>query len=255
MIIGAIALSDQLWPTDERWLVDNPIGFLPGGFFGPAFSLLWTLGLLVLAIGGATSMVVRYRRAPAGEKQQIKWLLYSVGIFVGVYSIGAVDQGFEGEGGVFHMFLPLSIMLIPVAITLAILRYRLFDIDLIVRRTLLYALLTGLLGAVYLGSVVLLQSLFRGPGQLFCQRRRLDTLDHGIVRSAATPDPNADRSSPLPKQVPGSTSDRALRLCSPERGQSPDPFREPHGSRRSHHPTSIRRAVDQGSGLNSRDPG
>ena len=164
VIIGAIGVSDELGPTDERWLVANPIGFLPVGFFGPVFSLVWTLGLLVLTIGGATSIVMRYRRAPAGERQQIKWLLYSVGIFVVVYSIGAVDQSFEGDEGMFHLLLPLSIILIPVAITLAILRYRLFDIDLIVRRTLVYTLLTGLLGAVYLGSVVLLQSLFRGQG-------------------------------------------------------------------------------------------
>jgi len=80
-------------------MMDNPVGFLPAGFFGPVFSFLWTLGLLLLAIGGAVSAFFRYRRAPASEKQQIKWLLYAVGIFVGVYSIGAVNQSFESDSG------------------------------------------------------------------------------------------------------------------------------------------------------------
>ena len=74
------------------------------------------------------------------------------------------SQDSEDPGSVLNVLFLLSILLIPVAITMAVLRYRLFDIDLIIRRTLVYALLTGLLGLVYLGSVVLLQSLFRGEG-------------------------------------------------------------------------------------------
>lgn len=65
-------------------------------------------------------------------------------------------------GGLIDTLFGLSILAIPVSMTAAILRYRLFDIDLLIRRTLLYLLLTGLLGAVYISSVFVVRNLL-GP--------------------------------------------------------------------------------------------
>ena len=161
--IGVVSLADQLGPSSADWRVQNPIGFLPESFWD-GFGPIWTVALLGLVVGGIVSIVLRYRRAQAVERQQLKWLLYNFFLFAVVYSLSGLFQDSEDPGSVLNVFFLVSVLLIPVAITIAVLRYRLFDIDLIIRRTLIYGLLTGLLGVVYLGSVVLLQSVFRGEG-------------------------------------------------------------------------------------------
>jgi hypothetical protein len=162
LFLGLVGFSRRLGPLDADWTVENPIGFISQDFWDRWFGTPWTIGLLVLTIGGVASMVLRYRRGQAGEKEQIKWLVYAFGLFAAVYSGLAVFEGEDQLPLAIGLLFPLSIALIPVAITVAILRYRLFDIDVIIRRTLVYTVLTGLLAAVYFGSVVLLQSLFRG---------------------------------------------------------------------------------------------
>jgi hypothetical protein len=198
VFIAIVTLSSQLGPTSADWRMQNPIGFLSDGFW-EAFGPIWTVGLLGLVLGGIVSIVLRYRRAQAIERQQLKWLLYNFVLFAVVYAVLGLSQDSEAPGTILDILFLLSILLVPVAITMAVLRYRLFDIDLIIRRTLVYTLLTGLLGAVYLGSVVLLQSLFRGQANssvsvaastllitaLFTPlRRRIQTLiDRRLYRS------------------------------------------------------------------------
>jgi hypothetical protein len=102
-------------------------------------------------------MVLRYRRAAGVERKQIKWLLYAISLF-GIFYIPYMLFQSWGEQ-IWGLFINLWLIAIPLAIGIAILRYRLFDIDLIIRKTLQYTLLTGLLALVYFGSVILLQSL------------------------------------------------------------------------------------------------
>lgn len=163
LFLGLVAISREMSHPDGTWTVKNPIGFIGQGFWDRWFNIPWTIGLLTVVVGGIASMIVRYRRAQATEREQIKWLVYAFGLFAAVYvSFAAFGSGDVEFPLVLNLLFPLSIALIPIAIAVAVLRYRLFDIDLIIRRTLLYALLTGLLVLVYLGSVVALQSLFRG---------------------------------------------------------------------------------------------
>lgn len=96
-------------------------------------------------------------------RQQIKWLFFggalfvlSFGVIVGTYFI--VGEESQATWAVVPFYVAIGI--IPVAIANAILRFRLWEIDLIVRRTLIYAVLTGLLAATYFGMVVTLQTLF-----------------------------------------------------------------------------------------------
>jgi hypothetical protein len=122
----------------------------------------WLIGLIVLTLLCAAAPFVRYRRATGVEREQIKWLFYACGLFAIVYvpsglDLGGTDTYLEGILGVLFT---LAIMAIPAAIAVAILRYRLYDIDVIIRKTLVYGALTGLLALVYFGSVVLLQGLF-----------------------------------------------------------------------------------------------
>ena len=161
--LGAVAFSREIQSPDGEWSFANPIGFVGEDFFDRWFVVPWTVGLLILIIGGVVSMILRYRRAQATEREQIKWLLYAFALFAAVYVSFAIFGNQEVDLPLaLNLLFPLSIALIPIAITVAVLRYRLFDIDLIIRRTLLYTVLTGLLVLVYLGSVVSLQSVFRG---------------------------------------------------------------------------------------------
>lgn len=159
VMIALITFSAQIGPTSQTWLIDNPIGFLPLDFFDRYLNIPWSAGLFTLAVGGAGSTILRYRRAQPGERQQMKWLLWALLFFALIYAAAAVFND-DLSGGLDALF-SLSIVAIPVAITIAITRNRLFDIDLIIRRTVVYAFLTGILTAVYLGSIFLSQNLFR----------------------------------------------------------------------------------------------
>ena len=120
--------------------------------------------LILLA---AFSLFLRFRRASGEVRAQIKWFFYAVSLLLVWIFYGA------GSGlGIFpvlpswisSMIFGLLVALLSVAIGIAILKYRLYDIDLIIRRTLVYSVLTGILGLVYFGGVVLLQSIFRAVG-------------------------------------------------------------------------------------------
>ncbi len=116
-----------------------------------------TVPLLLVASG--TAVIVRFRRSRGDERQQLKWFAYAVAVmvvlFVLLFPFAAVGSSTSR--------LPFVVPLIglPVAVGVAILKHRLYDIDVIVNRTLVYATLTATLAATYLGGVVLLQGTFR----------------------------------------------------------------------------------------------
>jgi hypothetical protein len=159
MITGAFssgALVGVLGP------IQNPLG-IEG-----LTNIYLTLLLFVsppLQIAAAFSLFVRLRRAGGIERQQIKWFAYAAVATVGggtlAYIIPSVldtPTWFEWAGFVINViFVPA----VPVSVGIAILRYRLYDIDLLINRTLVYGSLTVLLGLVYFGSVASLQYAFR----------------------------------------------------------------------------------------------
>ena len=101
------------------------------------------------------SLVIRFRRAVGIERQQYKWFVFAAALILVI----SIFTGISENSFVLQLLFIISILLVPLALTVAVLRYRLYDIDLIIRRTLQYSLLTGLLVMVYFGSVVILQSL------------------------------------------------------------------------------------------------
>jgi peptidoglycan/LPS O-acetylase OafA/YrhL len=107
------------------------------------------------------ALVVRYRRAGRVERQQMKWLLVATALFAAAYIPVFLFTDFDfGPDAVFWSYLwMVAMLLIPVAIGIAILRYRLYDIDVIIRKALLYAVLTALLALVYFGSIALIQGI------------------------------------------------------------------------------------------------
>jgi hypothetical protein len=159
---------DTVDPNSGAWSLPNPIGFIPAAAVNGPFMIVWGAGLLTLVTASVASLFVRYRRAQSRERQQITWLLYAGAWFLVVYALLLLFNSSGQMGGLENLLFVLSILTIPVAIAIAILRYNLYDINVIIRKTLIYAALTALLGLVYFGSVVLLQRLFgaaTGVGQ------------------------------------------------------------------------------------------
>ena len=139
----------------------NPFGVSPAWVPVTAigFGLVGLLGCVVLA---AWSLFSRSRRGPSVERLQIKWLAYS-GCLVAltlvpstILSLSAGIAARVAEGA-----LMVAVLAMPVAVAVAILRYRLYDIDRIISRTLAYAIVTGLLVGVYAGLVLLTTQVFR----------------------------------------------------------------------------------------------
>jgi len=141
--------------------IENPLA--PGGALGEMFLLLDTvtdllaLPAFLLAVAG---LVVRLWRSRGAERQQLKWFTY-VSAFVGVgFACGILIPTGVAADLVFLVGL-VSLAGLPVAASIAILRHRLYDIDVVINRTLVYGVLTVCLALVYFGSVVSLQYVFR----------------------------------------------------------------------------------------------
>jgi hypothetical protein len=177
---GVFFLVCSLFPTGRfvprwtRWLL--PCWVVSGmlflffrevSFMYLLYNLVW-LGEVVLLV---TALFYRYRYASSPlQRQQTKWVIYGgsvaglivVGLTVPLYLFPSL-----GQAGSFYQLVIapayiLAVLIVPLSTGLAILRYRLYDIDLLINRTLVYGLLTVLLALIYFGCVILLQDLVRG---------------------------------------------------------------------------------------------
>jgi hypothetical protein len=132
---------------------DNPLGIESAEGLLRLVQTMAGVAAPVLALAALASVVVRFRSARGEERQQLKWFTFVVAAeLVLLPGLGSVAEQVAPEVGALVVF-PASISLIPIAIGLAVLRYRLYDIDRIINRTLVYGLLTVLLGATYTVSV------------------------------------------------------------------------------------------------------
>jgi hypothetical protein len=153
-------------PLSDYPEVNNPLGLAPlEGSVLEDGGVGWVL-LPASVVISAVSIAVRYRRATGEQRQQIKWFVFA-GVLIAVgWAASLVAQDATSDSGgllvVVSLLLGITSLLgIPVAVGIAILRHRLYDIDLIINRTLVYGALTAMLALVYLGGVVLLQQAFR----------------------------------------------------------------------------------------------
>ncbi|MGQ0850036.1 MAG: hypothetical protein ACT4OP_13190 [Actinomycetota bacterium] len=151
--------------------VDNPIGLT--GVENPELSGIGNAGLSIVLLGGLASLVslfVRFRRAQELERLQIKWLLWAIALFIGsvvLIDIVLVEQlGFQPADVVYSVLYGFIWLTIPVAAGIAIFRYRLFEIDRLVSRTVTYSLIVALLAAVYFAVVGLFTQILRFESDL-----------------------------------------------------------------------------------------
>jgi len=114
------------------------------------------LGIVLISLLGAAAVVVRYRRGTQVERQQLRWFLAAV--LLAVVPIALSPQ--EGIGGPFWVLVgAVGLLLVPVSVGIAVTRYRLYEIDRLVSRTIGWAVVTGLLVAVFAGVVIALQTM------------------------------------------------------------------------------------------------
>lgn len=156
LVIPIISAPTFHWGSGSRELsVPNPLLVIEWDY--PMLTIPLTLALL---IGGILVLILRYRGSGEIERLQLRWFLFGV-IVQGAMTIFVTwnPRGFERLSA---WITSLYFLIIPIAIGIAVLRYRLYDIDLIIRRTLQYTALSAILGLVYFGSVVLLRQLLSG---------------------------------------------------------------------------------------------
>jgi hypothetical protein len=189
--IGMIGLVALLFPDGRppgrnwRWLLWAYAGLLALGTLGVAFypapifveapdspanpvgiSLLEPIVVVVplvfllfvpLALGILLSVIVRFRRSSGEERLQLKCMLVGV-MFLPVQII--LSEVFPIHGGVGDLLFALAVAAIPVSAGIAMLRYRLYDVDVVIRKTLVYGVLSAVLAATYVGLVLAAQAVF-----------------------------------------------------------------------------------------------
>jgi hypothetical protein len=160
VMAGTVAVALSPGPIRGLELIENPLGMeaLPNVAVLTE-ALLYGLGVVAVA-----SVLVRLRRSSGVERQQIKWFAYAGAVLatstIITYVLSEASSlrwlgwvafvpGMAGNAGM------------PVAVGIAILRYRLYEIDILINRTLVYGVLTGTLALVYLGGVASAQAIFR----------------------------------------------------------------------------------------------
>jgi len=158
-------LSNLGIPAYQNGLIPNPI-YLPGLF---PFSLgLNTFAVTIPPLAGVASLVLRYRAGGQRERTQIKWLAWlgAMAILMAtaaaiIFPIGPSVKGQSTVNQLVNIVIYMYWQAFPaIAIGIALLRHRLWDIDLVIRRTLQYGAISAVLSLVYLGAVALLQQVF-----------------------------------------------------------------------------------------------
>jgi signal transduction histidine kinase len=148
MVLGSLCFALVPGELESTPGVRNPLGIEGAGWIRPAgdiVMLLFVAGFL----GALASLAVRYRRARGDERQQLKWLLLALSILGACFIVGVPYWSLSGQGTtglpIVETILVLALVAIPAAIGVAILKFRLYDIDLVIKKTVVYAVLAILL--------------------------------------------------------------------------------------------------------------
>jgi hypothetical protein len=176
ILLGSAGSGLSSGPIADLGGVRNPYGLEGQPWVADTADAILVVFLLCI-LASVLSLILRYRRSRGEERQQIKWIAFAASFvgfgFVSAMASGLIVLAFAPESWGNANTPPLwfdilfSVVLVsfggvPIAVGIAILRYRLYDIDLIINRALVYGSLTATLAVVYVGSVVGLQSVFRG---------------------------------------------------------------------------------------------
>jgi hypothetical protein len=164
LIVIALGLvGDMFGPRTLDWgehgTVPNP--YRPPGALGDVLGFVSTAGgafFIFACLGSLTALVLRFRRSTGVERLQFKWFALAMGLLISGLAISAAGEvahsGVVGDTG-WWVFLVSLVVALPLAIGVAVMRHRLYDIDVVINRALVYGALTVTLAAAYLGLVLL----------------------------------------------------------------------------------------------------
>jgi hypothetical protein len=139
---------------------ENPLGVEAFGFLSSdVLNVPVSACFIFGALGAVVSLIVRFRRSVGVERLQLEWVAWGVGVIGASFvANGLLILFFDSDA--INKFLSLALCLFPLTVGIAVLRYRLYEIDRVISKTLVYAALTLLLGAAYAGLVLGGQALF-----------------------------------------------------------------------------------------------
>jgi hypothetical protein len=142
----------------EDSAIENPLGLEGIPWLPDALSVAGAIALVCGLLGSIASLRARYASARLDERLQLKWLLYAATLVAAGVAITVSIETFAGPSwaDLANAITTLTVASVPVAMGIAILRHRLYDVDVVINRTLVYGALTVTLGAAYLGSVLLI---------------------------------------------------------------------------------------------------
>ncbi len=155
IVLASLALSIQPGPIDSARFLDNPLGVTTmSELIGPLGGIGF-IALIAAVLLSAASMVVRFRRSRGAERQQLKWFA-SAAVFAGLVFVGL--GVLDSDDKAFQVLTVVALLGMPISAGIAILRYRLYDIDRIVSNTLGYAVISIVLFGVFALVNLTLQS-------------------------------------------------------------------------------------------------
>jgi hypothetical protein len=164
MVVGN-AITPGPMDLDAAVQIDNPLGIES---LDEVLEVVVLIGAVVGFAGvllSPVSLFVRYRGASSKSRMQIKWLAYAAAAAVMLITVVVVIEGVVGSAAaeLTNFTLTASLTMLPIAIGIAILRHRLFDIDRIINRTIVYAVVTGSALTVYAATVFVIGTVVVGP--------------------------------------------------------------------------------------------
>jgi len=193
-----LLITPRLYGEFERF--DNPLGVEPSWVSGALFTFGF-LAILAAIVASFVVLIRRFRRSRGDERQQMKWFVTAAAL---LFAIELPFNIVETDSEVVPLIANIALLTVPVSVGVAILKYRLYEIDVVIRKSVVYAILVGLILGVWLLVVWLGQSVLVEPlsdhdellvlggvvlGVLFLPLRRLATriADRLVFRGRATP--------------------------------------------------------------------
>lgn len=160
-LLTSLGYALRKGPIDVVPHVSNPLGTIAPAWISEFGIAVGNTLLPVVAFLAVASLFVRYRRAAIQERQQMKWFIFAVSLFPVIFLISQFVQVLDDSEEEYLGFLVIAagLLFVPVSMGIGILKHRLYDVDVVLNRALVYGALTGILGLAYLVIVVLLQQL------------------------------------------------------------------------------------------------